>query len=65
MLNISIFDIIVNKLYFYQKFYIVVLFEIDKNLELYLYYTIFFFYLVVNLKIKDNKNLLFNKKEVV
>ena len=65
MPNISIFDIIVNKLYFYQKFYIVVLFEIDKNLELYLYYTIFFFYLVVNLKIKDNKNLLFNKKEVV
>lgn len=37
-----------------------VLFKINKNSEICFYYIILFFYLAINLKIKDNKELLLN-----
>ena len=46
-------------------FYLVILFEIDINLEIYFYYTILLLYLAISLELKDSRKLLLNIKKIV
>ena len=52
--NTSIFDIIVNKLYYKKKLYQIILFDIDKDLKISFYYTILFLSLTIYLKIESD-----------
>lgn len=63
--NISIFDIIVNKLTYYKEFFLGFWLNKDKNLKVYLYYTILSFYFTIDLKVKSGKKLLLNIKKVI
>ena len=54
MAKIYIFDIFINKFYYKKKLYLVILFMIDKNSKIDLYYIILFFNLAIYFKIEDN-----------
>lgn len=62
MTNIYIFSIIINKLNYYYKFSLVILFLIYKNLKIYLYFTFLLFNLAINLRIKSYKEFSLNIK---
>ena len=63
--EICIFNITVVKFGYEQKLYTIVLFKINKNLKIYFYYIILFFYLAISLKIKDKKKFLFYIKKII
>lgn len=67
MTDASILCIIVNKFGYQQKPDLIILFEIDKDLEVSLYYSILPlpFGLAINLKIESSEKLLFDPKEVI
>ena len=54
IVNIGIFGIIVSKLYYKKKLYLIILFKVDKDLKISFYYTILLFSLIIYLKIKNN-----------
>lgn len=56
----NIFNIAIYKFYYQNKFYLVFLFKFDNNSEIYFYYTFMFFYLAINLRVKDGKKFLLN-----
>ena len=49
MASASIFDIIIGKFCYKKKLYLIILFKVDKNLEINFYYTILPLSLVVHL----------------
>ena len=51
--NTYIFGIIVNKFCYRKKLCLVILFKVDKSLEIDFYYSILFFDLAIYFKIKD------------
>lgn len=53
MTSVNIFDIIICKLKYLIKFNLIFLFKVKKNLEINLYDIILFFYLNINLRIKN------------
>lgn len=53
-----IFDFVVYKLGYWQQFYLVILFEVDKSSTISLYYAILTFCLIVSLKVKYREKLL-------
>ena len=60
-----IFCIIINKFSYRLKLGLVLLFVINKNLEIDLYYTILFLGLTISLGVKIGEKLLLNSKEVI
>lgn len=62
--NARIYHIAICKLDYWQKPSPVILFKIDKSLEINLYYTILVFCLFVSLRIIYNKKPLFDAKEI-
>lgn len=60
-----ILSIIISKLGHWQEHYLVILFEIDKDLEVSLYCTILMFGLAVCLRVEDYRKPLFDSKEVI
>ena len=48
-----------------SKFYLIVLFKISKNIEIYFYYIILLFYITINLRIKDNREFLLRNKKII
>lgn len=65
MANVCVLGIVISKLDDEQKPSLVILFKIDKNLEVRFYYTILTFYLAVCLQIKGVRDLLFNIKKIL
>ena len=65
MFSISIFSIIVYKYSYWQEFCQVILLKINKNLEVYNYYTILTLILAINLNVKLNKKLILNMKKLI
>lgn len=59
----SILDIVVSKLCYKKKPYLIILFEVDKSSKICFYYAILSFSLAICLLIKDNKKSLFNAKK--
>ena len=51
ILNTSFFSIIIYKLNYWQKFYLVILLKVDKNSKIHLYYTMLTFELIVDFRI--------------
>ena len=47
--NINIFGIIISKFYYKKKLYLIILFKINKNFEIYFYYIILLLDLVIYL----------------
>ena len=64
IVNTSIFDFVINKLSNLQELYLIILVKINKNSKLYFYNTILFFYLLISLRVKNNKKFLLNIKKV-
>lgn len=60
MTGTCILYIIISKL---QKFCLIILFKIVKSLQTFFYYIILLFGLTINLRVKNNKKLLFNSKK--
>ena len=52
--SIYMFSIIISKFCYNKKLYLVILFQVDKNLKVSLYYIILFLDLTINLKIKSS-----------
>ena len=65
MANACVFCIVVYKLAYQQQSFIIVLFEIDKDLKVRFYYTHLTFCLTICLQIKSNGESLVDGKEVV
>ena len=63
--NTNIFGFIISKFSYQQKVYLVILFKISKNLKVYSYYTILFFYFLINTEIKNSKKTQFGSKKIV
>ena len=49
MINTNIFGIIIGKLYYKKKLYLIILFKINKNLKINFYYIILFLGLAIHL----------------
>ena len=64
IVNTSIFDFVINKLSNLQELYLIILVKINKNSKLHFYNTILFFYLLISLRVKNNKKFLLNIKKV-
>ena len=64
MTNNGILCIIISKFSHKKELSLIILFVIDKNLEIGHYYTVLLLSLVINLRIKGNIELLFDPKEV-
>lgn len=65
MIDIYIFYIIISKFgYSWKKFYLIILFKINKNFKVNFYYIVLLFRLAIDLKIKGNKKLLFDFKKI-
>ena len=64
IIGASISDIIISKFYYKKKLYLIILFEINKNLKPDFYYTILFLGLVFCLWMKNNKKFLLNAKKI-
>lgn len=62
--DIYIFYIVICKLCYWQKLGLIILLEIDKKLEIIIYYAVLPFDLAISLRIKNSKELLFDTKEV-
>ena len=62
--NTSIFSIIIAKLYYKKKSYSIILFKVNKNLKIGLYYTFLFLNLIIYLQIKGDKEFLLNTKKI-
>ena len=62
--NISIFGIIIGKLCYKKKLYLIILLKVDKNSEVDFYYTILPLSLAVYLWVKGNREFLLNTKEI-
>ena len=62
--NASIFGIIVNKLCYKKKLYLIILLKVNKNLEIGLYYIILSFNLAVHFWLKGNREVLLNVKKI-
>ena len=58
--SISIFSIIIDKLYHKKKQCLIILFKLNKNPKISLYCTMLSFSLAIYLSIKDNKKFLLN-----
>lgn len=56
VLNIEIPSVIIDKLNHWQKICLVIFLEIDKNIEIYLYYICLLLGLIVALQVKSIKN---------
>lgn len=56
VLNIEIPSVIIGKLNHWQKICLVIFLEIDKNIEIYLYYICLLLGLIVALQVKSIKN---------
>lgn len=63
VINIDIFSIIIVKLYYQQKFDLVILFKVNKYLKIDFYFSISLFGLTIHLKIKYSKYFEFNIRE--
>ena len=61
---ITIFNIIILKLSYWQEFYLVILLKNYKNSEMCFYFTIIIFGLLISLKVESNKKFLFNFEKV-
>ena len=59
-----IFGIVISKLSYGQKSRLVILLEVDKDLKVRFYCTILIFCLAICFQVKDDRELLFNVKEV-
>ena len=64
MASVSIFGIIIGKFYYKKKFYLVILFEIDKSSKVGFYPIILPFDLTINLLIEGNRESLLNVKKI-
>lgn len=64
MACLCIFDIVIEIVDYWQKLCFIILLEIDKNLEIYFYFTFLMFCLIVCLTIKSCKESLFNVKKI-
>lgn len=64
VINIGIFCIIVNKFYHKKKLCLIVLFIIDKGLEIGLHYIIISFDLVIYFGVESSKESLLNLKKI-
>lgn len=64
MANTSILGIIIYKFSYWQEFGLVILFKINKNLRIRFYHTILTIILAINLKIKDNRETVFNFQKI-
>ena len=64
MLSIDIFSIIVYKFSYWQKTFLGILFEIDKNSKICFYYTTLTLYLSIGLLIKSSKKLVFHNEKI-
>ena len=62
--NNYIFSVIICKVSYWQKLYLIFLLKVDKNLEIHFYYTIFIFGLLINLRVKGNRKLILDFEEV-
>ena len=60
----GIFGVIIGKLYYEKKPYLIILLKVDKNLEVSFYYAILLFGLIVYLWVKDNEKSLLDTKEI-
>lgn len=65
MVYANIFEIVFGKFNYRLEFYLVILLLYYKNIKVYLYYIILFFYLTVRLKIKDCGEPLFYTQKVI
>ena len=61
----SIFGIIIGKLYYKKKLYLIILFEVNKSLKVGFYYTILPLNLAIYLQVKGNKEFLFNIRKII
>lgn len=62
--SVWIFYIIISKFGNWQKFYLVILFEINKESDISLYNTVLPFGLIIGLKLKDSKKLPLDPKKI-
>ena len=62
--NTNIFDIIIGKLCIKKKLCLIILFKVNKDPKLGIYYIILFFNLAVYLWINGNEEFLFNIKKI-
>lgn len=65
MASAGIFSVIIHKLIYQQKFNLIVLLKIDKNLKINLYNTLLLFDLAISLKIKSNKKLPLDLEKII
>lgn len=63
--NISFFSIIIYKFSNWQKFYKIILLKVNKDLELYFYYTILILDFSISLRIKNSEKLILDSKKVL
>lgn len=63
--NDYVIDIVICKLRYDNKFFLIILLPIDKNIEVYLYYIILSFGLIIKLEKKDCEKFSLYIKEVV
>ena len=64
MVGANILDIIIDKLCYEKKLYPIILFKVDKNLEIGFYYTILSLNIAVCLRLEGNKEFLLDAKEI-
>lgn len=65
IIGASVFCIIIGKLSHRKELSIIVLFVIDKTLEINFYYTVLFFGLTISLIMKSNREFLLDSNKVV
>ena len=65
IINICIFNIIINKFRYRQELCLVILLKINKGIKINFYYNILSIDLFIYLRIKYNKKFLFNIKEII
>ncbi len=58
IVNVCIFCIIVSKFSYWKEFSLIILLIVDKNLEVGLHYIVLSLILVINLRVKDDKESL-------
>ena len=63
MINTSIYNIIINKLFYIKKLCLIILSEINKSLKVGFHYIILLFDLIIYLWLKDSKKSLLNTKK--
>ena len=64
MASTSIFSIVISKLCYGKKLYLIILLKVNKNLEVGFYYIILSFSLAISLWIKGDKKFLFDAKKI-